>query len=86
MDDARRKFEEFLRRYPNHRLAPEARAKLQSLHELAAQKYLDDAEFYRRRGQANSAKWMYRAIIRLYGDTAAADEARARLREMGEEP
>lgn len=86
LEEARRRFEQFVAQYPRHDLAAEARAKLQSVGELLAQKWLNDAAFYRRRGLPNSARFMYRAVLRQYPDTAAADSARRALREMGENP
>jgi len=65
------------------RYLPEARARLARIHELLAEKELQAAEYYRWKGYPHSAAVGYRAVLRAFPDTRAAERARRRLRETG---
>jgi outer membrane protein assembly factor BamD (BamD/ComL family) len=84
LDLAREAFNDYLTQYPGHRRAPEARRLIGNLGGRELQRAFDVAEFYRRTGQVESAKVYYRDVARRAGSGPLHDQARARLRELGE--
>ena len=84
LDLAREAFNDYLIQYPNHSRNAEARKLLSALSGRDLERSYDIAEFYRKTGKTESAKVYYRDIVKKTGSGKLHDDARARLKELGE--
>jgi outer membrane protein assembly factor BamD len=75
-------YNEFLKRFPQDKLADEARKDVAESRRLLAEKELYIGDFYRRRDFLESAKPRYEKVVTLYGDTPVAKEAQERIAEI----
>jgi outer membrane protein assembly factor BamD (BamD/ComL family) len=81
---SREAFNDYLIQYPGHSRNAEARKFLSSLGGLDLQRSYDIAEFYQKTGQLESAKVYYRDITKRSSSGKLHDDARARLKDLGE--
>lgn len=84
LDLSREAFNDYLIQYPGHSRNAEARKFLSSLGSRDLQRSYDIAEFYQKTGKLESAKVYYRDIVRRSASGKLHDDARARLKELGE--
>jgi outer membrane protein assembly factor BamD (BamD/ComL family) len=84
LDLAREAFNDYLIQYPGHSRNAEARNLVTNLGGRDLQKSYDIAEFYQKTGKTESAKVYYRDIVRRTGSGALHEQAKARLKELGE--
>lgn len=84
LDLAREAFNDYLIQYPGHSRNGEARQMLANLGSRDLQRSYDIAEFYQKTGQSESAKVYYRDILKRSKSGPLHDQARARLKELGE--
>ena len=84
VNQAREAFQDYLNQYPNHSRAGEARKMLGNLGGRDVQRSFDIAEFYRKSGQAESAKVYYREVVRRSNPGPLQNSAKAHLAELGE--
>ncbi len=84
LDLSREAFNDYLIQYPGHSRNAEARKFLSSLGGRDLQRSYDIAEFYQKTGKLESAKVYYRDIVRRSSSGKLHDDARARLKELGE--
>lgn len=84
LDLAREAYNDYLIQYPGHSRNAEARKMLANLGNRDLQRSYDIAEFYQKTGKVESAKVYYRDILRRSKSGALHDQARARLKELGE--
>lgn len=84
IDTAREALQDYLQRYPGHAKNGEARQRISTLGSRDIQRSYDVAEFYRKKGETESAKFYYREVLRLAGSGETHDQAKARLAELGE--
>ena len=80
---ARDIYEELLLRYPNHKRAADARRRLAALGSQDIQRSYDVAEFYRGKGQNESAIFYYREVIRKTKSGTLHEKAKLRIAELG---
>ncbi len=73
---AERALQRFLEDHPSSPLVPEARRELREVQERLAQKLLDSARFYFRRGKTVSARIYLSQVIERYPSSRGALEAR----------
>lgn len=81
---AREAFNDYLIQYPGHSRNAEARKMLANLGSRDLQRSYDIAEFYQKTGKTESAKVYYRDILKRSKSGPLNDQARARLKELGE--
>lgn len=84
LDLAREAFNDYLIQYPGHSRNAEARKLLATLGNKDLQRSYDIAEFYQKTGKAESAKVYYRDIVSRSKSGSLHDQARARLKELGD--
>ena len=84
LDLAREAFNDYLNQYPGHHRNAEARKLIAGLGSRDLQRSFDIAEYYWKTKQFESAKVYYRDIIKRSPSGKLHDEARARLKELGE--
>lgn len=84
LDLAKEAFNDYLLQYPGHSRNAEARKFISNLGGRDLQKSYDIAEFYQKTGKTESAKVYYRDIVRRAKSGPLHDQARARLKELGE--
>ena len=84
LDIASEAFRDYLQRYPGHAKNSEARSRLASLEGRDVQRSYDVGEFYRKKGEFESAKFYYREVLKEPSSGDLHDKARARLAELGE--
>jgi outer membrane protein assembly factor BamD (BamD/ComL family) len=84
LDSAREAFNDYLIQYPGHSKNSEARKFLSNLGGRDLQRSYDIAAFYQKTGKLESAKIYYRDILKRSSSGKIHDDARARLRELGE--
>lgn len=84
LDLAREAFNDYLIQYPGHSKNGEARSRISNLGGREVQRTFDTAEFYLKTGKTESAKIYYRDVVKRTGSGKLHDEARARLKELGE--
>jgi outer membrane protein assembly factor BamD (BamD/ComL family) len=84
LDLAKEAFNDYLIQYPGHSRNAEARKFIANLGGRDLQKSYDIAEFYQKTGKTESAKVYYRDIVRRAKSGPLHDQARARLKELGE--
>ncbi|MFT4175160.1 MAG: tetratricopeptide repeat protein [Luteolibacter sp.] len=84
LDLAREAFNDYLTQYPGHSRNGEARKFLSSLKGMDLERSYHIAEFYQRTGKHEAAKVYYRDILKRSSSGKIHDDARARLKELGE--
>lgn len=84
LDLAKEAFNDYLIQYPGHSRNAEARKFLAGVGGRDLQKSYEIAEFYQKTGKTESAKVYYRDIVSRTKSGPLHDQARARLRELGE--
>ena len=84
LDLAREAFNDYLIQYPRHSRNGEARKLIANLGSRDLQKSYDIAQFYEKTGKTESAKVYYREIVKRTGSGKLHNDAKARLRELGE--
>lgn len=84
LDLAREAFSDYLLQYPGHYRAGEARKMIANLGGRDLQRSYDIAAFYQKTGKTEAAKVYYRDVVKRTGSGKLHDDARARLRELGE--
>ncbi|MBT8043751.1 MAG: tetratricopeptide repeat protein, partial [Verrucomicrobiae bacterium] len=80
---ARDIFQDLIQRYPRHRRAADARKRLAMLGGQDIQRSFDTAEFYRKKGQTQSALFYYREVIRKTKSGTLYNRAKQRISELG---
>ena len=81
---SRESFNDYLVQYPGHSRNAEAHKMIENLGGRDLQQSYNIAEFYRKVGKYESAKVYYRDIIKRSGSGKLHDEAKARLKELGD--
>jgi len=76
LEDAERKFRQYLESNPRGPQAEDARAKLREITEMLGEKNLRLAKFYLRESEPSSAKIYLRVVLERYTTSTAAREAR----------
>jgi outer membrane assembly lipoprotein YfiO len=84
LDSAREAFNDYLIQYPSHSKNAEARKLLANLGGRDLQRSYDIAVFYQKTGKIESAKVYFRDILKRSSSGKFHDDARARLKELGE--
>lgn len=84
LDLAREAFNDYLLQYPGHSRNAEARKLVANLGNRDLQRSYDIAEFYQKTGKTESAKVYYRDIVKHAKSGPLHDQAKARLKELGE--
>jgi outer membrane protein assembly factor BamD (BamD/ComL family) len=84
LDLAREAFNDYLLQYPNHSRNAEAHKLIAALGNRDLQRTYDIAEFYQKTGKTESAKVYYRDLLKRSGSGKLHDQARTRLKELGE--
>ena len=80
---AREIYQELLLRYPKHPRAKDSRQRLAALGSQDIQRSFDVAEFYRGKGEKESALFYYREVIRKTKAGALHDRAKQCIAELG---
>ncbi|MEO5716578.1 MAG: tetratricopeptide repeat protein [Luteolibacter sp.] len=84
LDLSREAFNDYLIQYPNHSRNAEAHKLIAGLGNRDLQRSFDIAEFYLKTGKNESAKVYYRDVVKRTGSGKLHDDARARLKQLGE--
>lgn len=84
LDLAREAFNDYLNQYPGHYRNAEARKLIAGLGSRDLQRSFDIAEFYWKTKRYESAKVYYRDIVKRAPAGKLQNDARARLKELGE--
>ena len=84
LDLAAEAFSDYLIQYPGHSKNAEARRLSKNLNSRELSRSLDIAEFYDKTGQTESAKVYYRDVVKRSKSGDAYNQAKARLKELGE--
>lgn len=84
LDLAREAFNDYLIQYPRHAKNAEARKRVSEIRQRNLQRTYETAAFYERTGQIEAAKVYYREVVRDAKSGELHDQARARLRALGE--
>jgi outer membrane protein assembly factor BamD (BamD/ComL family) len=82
LDRAREVFQDYLNSYPNGKRAGDARKQIAQLGAQDAQRSYDVAEFYRRKGDKESARFYYREVLKKQGFGDLHDKAQSRLSSL----
>lgn len=82
LDRAREAFQDYLSRYPNRSRAGDARAQIAKLGSQDVQRSYDVAEFYRRKGDYESARFYYREVLKKHASGSLHDKAAAGLKSL----
>ncbi|MCP5535462.1 MAG: tetratricopeptide repeat protein [Akkermansiaceae bacterium] len=80
---ARDIFQDLIRRYPSHGRAADARKRLALLGGQDIQRSFDTGEFYRKKGQTQSAIFYYREVMRKARSGTLYNQAKQRISELG---
>lgn len=75
-------FQGFLRKFSTDERAPKARGRVKQIKNVLAQKELYVANFYFNNDKYDSAGTRYKKILKLYGESYPAKEAREKLQEI----
>lgn len=78
-------FSKFVRRYPDHPQAEEARKLLRKLLDRQADKAFRIARFYEKKGSPEGARIYYQEVVDNYSDSSLAAEASKKLKELRED-
>lgn len=81
-EEAKEKFEEFLKQHPDAVLSRDAQTNIAQLREKEAEGDFDIARFYEKQGKSEAATIYYSKIIDNYPDSSWAARALERLRVM----
>lgn len=82
LDRAREAFQDYLTIYPNGARAGAARNQISSLGNQDVQRSLDVADFYKRKGDHESARFYYREVLKKHGSGPLHDQAQAGLKSL----
>jgi outer membrane assembly lipoprotein YfiO len=82
LDRAREAFEDYLSRYPGRARANDARQQIAALGSQDVQRSFDVAEFYRRKGDYESARFYYREVLKKHGSGPLHDKAQKALQSL----
>jgi outer membrane protein assembly factor BamD (BamD/ComL family) len=82
LDRARDAFQDYLSLYPNGKRAAAARAQIATLGSQDVERSYEIAEFYRRKGDHESARFYYREVLKKQGSGPLHDKAQAGLRNL----
>lgn len=82
LDRAREAFQDYLTLYPNGKHAGSARAQISALGSQDVQRSYDVAEFYRRKGDHESARFYYREVLKKHSSGSLHDKAQAGLQSL----
>ena len=80
---ARDIYRDLVERYPNHKRAKDARKRLSMLGGQDVQRSYDVAEFYKGKGQNESALFYYREVLRKTKSGTLHNQAKQRIAELG---
>ncbi len=80
---ARNIYQDLTQRYPSHKRTADARKRLAMLGGQDIQRSYDVAEFYRNKGQTQSALFYYREVLRKTKNGALHNQAKQRIAELG---
>lgn len=83
---AQEAFKDYLARYPADANAKDAAAKLTETRGILAGKEMYIGNFYYKREMWESAKGRFAKVVNLYSDTAFANEAQSRLKDLETKP
>jgi outer membrane protein assembly factor BamD len=79
---ARKEFEDFLKKHPDSKLAPDARQVVDKLKSREAENAYETGKFYEDRHAPTSAIIYYKDIVQNYPDTEWTKKAQERLNEL----
>jgi outer membrane protein assembly factor BamD (BamD/ComL family) len=82
LDRAREAFEDYINGYPNGKRVGDARKQIAQLGAQDAQRSYDVAEFYRRKGDKESARFYYREVLKKQGYGDLHNKAQSRLSSL----
>ena len=83
LDEARNAFQDLLLRYPNSKRSGDAKREIAKIGSGEIQRSFDIAEFYRKKGQNNSAILYYKEVMRTAKPGPLRNQAAARIAELG---
>ncbi len=83
IDRAREAYEDLLLRYPNSKQAQAAQGEITKLGSADLQRSYNVAEFYRKKGQTDSAVFYYREVVNRSQPGPLRNKAWAKLNELG---
>jgi len=83
VNSAREVYRDLLQRYPRHKRAADAKRRLAMLGGQDVQRSFDVAEFYRAKGQNQSALFYYREVTTKTKGGALYNKAKQRIAELG---
>ena len=82
LDRAREAFQDYLSRYPDKSRAGDARKQISLLGNQDVQRSYEVAEFYRRKGDNESARFYYKEVLKKHNSGDLHDKAAAGLRNL----
>lgn len=82
LDRARDAFQDYLTQYPNGKRASAVRTQIATLGNQDVERSYEIAEFYRRKGDHESARFYYREVLKKQGSGPLHDKAQAGLRNL----
>lgn len=82
LNQAKDIFQDLIERYPNHKRSSDARKRISSLAGQDIQRSYDTAEFYRKKGNDDSAVFYYKEVIRRSKSGPLHDQATKRISEL----
>jgi outer membrane assembly lipoprotein YfiO len=82
LDRAREAFEDYLSLYPNGARAGAAKSQISQLNQQDVQRSLDVANFYKRKGDYESARFYYREVIKKHSSGSLHDQAQKGLQSL----
>ena len=82
LDRARDAFQDYVSLYPNGKRASAARAQIATLGSQDVERSYEIAEFYRRKGDHESARFYYREVLKKQGSGSLHDKAQAGLNKL----
>jgi outer membrane protein assembly factor BamD len=82
LDRAREAFEDYLSIYPNGKRASAARDQVNRLAQQDLERSFDIADFYRRKGDLESARFYYREVLKQVKSGPLHDKAQAGLKAL----
>jgi outer membrane protein assembly factor BamD (BamD/ComL family) len=84
LNQAKEIFLDLIDRYPNHQRSSDARKKLSNLASQDIQRSYDTAEFYRKKGNRESAIFYYKEVTQKSKSGSLHDRAKKRISELSE--
>jgi len=82
LNQARDIFQDLIERYPSHERASDARKSIAKLANQDIQRSYDTAEFYRKKGNNESAIFYYKEVVQSSKSGALNDQAKQRISEL----